>query len=558
MPELPADPPPPADPPSPPSTPAPPTATPAAPAARPRSRFRRWTRRLFKIGLVLFVLFVVAVLGLRTTYRVIGARELAAATAKLDAEEPGWRIADITAARDKARPPDDQNSALVVARVRKKIPNGWRFAYESRPNPDQEEKAPRNHKCHLDELLGGENELDEDRFRAWERVNGLPTEEPLTLDNLMESTAEARNLGLTLTAFPRGYRAIEFSDNPFDISLEAEQNTRTVAALMLDDALLAAHANDPARALQAVHAVLNTGRSIGDQPIIISHLVRVACGSIACNAATRTLALTDAKKPIVELGELQSALLTEADEPLLLIALRGERGQMHLAFENINNGKLVAHVLEHGGKMEERSRSDRLAHWLVDGFFHRDHAKYLELSSKAVAIAKLPHHEQQGGMKQLEADVRATVKVWWGLPYWRSRRLMPAVEKLAESILRYRAELLATATGIACERFRLARGRWPNSLDEIPKDILAAVPTDPYTGKPLTLTKVEGGIAVTSVGDGKRGRGDGDGRTGIGPLGGTDVGCRLYDPALRGLPPLPRKPKVDPFAPADPNDEDKE
>src|SRR5262249_57314043 len=102
--------------------------------------------------------------------------------------------------------------------------------------------------------------------------------------------------------------------------------------------------------------------------------------------------------------------------------------------------------------------------------------------------------------------------------------------------LRGKAGLRCAVVGLALERCRLRDGRWPNSLADVPRDILADIPLDPFDGKPLKYTRRGDGVTVYSVG--ADGRNDG-GRVIDGPdakAPGTDVGFRLYDPKARALP----------------------
>src|SRR5205823_5873539 len=100
----------------------------------------------------------------------------------------------------------------------------------------------------------------------------------------------------------------------------------------------------------------------------------------------------------------------------------------------------------------------------------------------------------------------------------------------------------------SCERYRLTRGHYPESLDRIPRDILPSVPEDPYTGEPLMYRRTEDGAVVYSTGR----DGNDDGGEVLDPKAqpGTDFGVRLYTPEHRGRPPLP-KPDV-PDGPDDP------
>jgi hypothetical protein len=125
-----------------------------------------------------------------------------------------------------------------------------------------------------------------------------------------------------------------------------------------------------------------------------------------------------------------------------------------------------------------------------------------------------------------------------------------AVGRIFDSGLRTRGELLAVAAGVACERHRQRTGQWPDSLEAIPKDILPAVPTDPFTGKPVAFHRLEDGIVVYSVGPDGR---DNGGRfveaaETPGGLKTRDFGIRLWDPDQRRQPAPPRpEPEADPL-----------
>jgi len=62
------------------------------------------------------------------------------------------------------------------------------------------------------------------------------------------------------------------------------------------------------------------------------------------------------------------------------------------------------------------------------------------------------------------------------------------------------AELRCARVALAAERFRLEKGRWPQSLNELKATLSEAVWTDPFDGKPLRLIERDGGIVIYSVG----------------------------------------------------------
>lgn len=493
-----------------------PTSTPAPVPPIQRSRWRKWGRRLLISLTILFVVLVVALLSARAYFRHTGQRDLRVELARLDAEDPGWRWDDLEAARQKAAPPEAQNGAIVVREVHAKIPIEWKewrkAVNEATKSEGSQQPAPLNRQITIEDLIRDEDLADE--------------------------TRKAREAGLKLRHYPRGYHTVATSDLPMMETLPDLDRVRDVVSLMKVDATLAVQANDAVRALQATHAALNAGRSIGDEPILISSLVRTACGVSSVETVMRVLAHADSKTALSELAALQSAYLAEVEEPLILHGLRGECSQMSRFFEKVDSGQTTLEA-PLGPQQPEPRFDQRLSFSLVyRGFLPGDHARYLRYMHGFIAAAKLPPQQQLAATARVEETIYSERGVRYRSPL--AQLMVPAGGKVIESGLHHRSQLLSAATLIACERFRLTRGRWPESLAELPKDLLAAIPTDPYTGEPMKFARLPDGIAVYSSPP-KDVRGVGKNRL-TNPLGGDELGWRLYDPHLRGLPPLP-KPK---------------
>jgi hypothetical protein len=62
---------------------------------------------------------------------------------------------------------------------------------------------------------------------------------------------------------------------------------------------------------------------------------------------------------------------------------------------------------------------------------------------------------------------------------------MPAILGVAKTIEATQTILLSLATACAVERYRMAHGRLPATLEDLVPAFLPSVPTDPLTGKPL-------------------------------------------------------------------------
>jgi hypothetical protein len=501
-----------------------------------RSRIRRWARWLLKALLVLFVIGGITFLVARTTIRMQGRSELREVTERLDRKDPGWRVEDIEAARARAAPPDEQDSSLVVDRVQKLIPDNWLlFNHHEKPA----KLFSSNHRFPPDELLIGPHDEETpwvvDVIIDLRLRNRLGPDEPLPLGDLVASTEPARTLARSLRKLPHGYCKIEYSDNPIFFDSRGIAFRRRVVALLQDDALLAAHRNDAVTGLQAAHAALNAGRSFGDTSNESTQKIRLSCVKRGIVTAMSVLALTDPKKPIIELEELQTAILKEAEEPILVSTLRGERALLNLTMENLENGKFFKFMEMQAKPESKKYLPSSREIWFYRTFLPWDHAYGLEIMTRWIEVAKQPTHRWFEAIQEVKDTPSKREEILGEMGYGPSFASRHS-EGIVLSMIRYRAELVTAAAALACERFRVTRDRWPTSLEEIPKELLAEVPKDPFNGEPIKLVEQEDGIAIVTVGKQKFFQ-ETD-RTG--PLGGAEYGWRLYNPDQRGLPPLPR------------------
>ncbi|HZY88924.1 MAG TPA: hypothetical protein VFE78_29130, partial [Gemmataceae bacterium] len=266
----------------------------------PQPRRRRWLRRV-----AVTLLLALIGLGVRGYYshRKVTA-DLEAALAALNREEPGWRLKDIEAAR--AVVPDSENGALCVAETIKLLPQKWPSEEFDRQFSDVPPPVQLGPAAYAD----------------------LCKE----LDALRPAVEEARKLATR----PGGRYKVTYPRNTFNTLLKDQAELRRVAKLLTCDALRQAQAGDLKAALASCRATLNTGRSVGDEPFIVSLLLRTACVSAACQTAERVLAQGEPAPD--DLLALQRLLRHEAAHPALWIATRGERALMHEMFDALESG----------------------------------------------------------------------------------------------------------------------------------------------------------------------------------------------------------------------------
>lgn len=473
-------------------------------------RLPPWLRKLLVGAGVTVVVLLLVFFVAQAAFRRMGTRELAKVIDRIDAADPNWRAGPLLEARQKAAPPADRNPAAVAADVRKLLPEDWgklRGAFD----------------------WGGGGAVTNELPGFWAVAWFLQTRDASAP---ARDAARAGFLRPEVLAAANGFAPLHVPDNPWGTLLPHVQNTREVFDLLALDAQLAVLEGRPARGVVAARAGVAAVTAIGDEPFLISQLVRLAGNAVAANAGLRVLAQAEVTDDAA-LAAYQAALRAEADFPWLLTGLRGERAMFDMLFDGLENGKIAASDL--AGLMDHRANPVLLGagFQVYKGFLPGDRAMGLKLISDAIDIAKRPPHEQKAAFKEWKRS--------WpfadgdSFRYLITRLTMPAMEKVADACVRGRATLLAASAAVACERFRLARGRWPESLDEIPPAILPPLPPDPYTGRPLQFRRVSDGVLVFTDADDlpkQREPNPGESRD---PLEGIGRGFKLWNPELRGV-----------------------
>lgn len=469
---------------------------------------RKWKRRLAWSTAALGLLALLAVGAVYAEWkwtRSQGEARRAAVLAKLDAEEPGWRAADLCAARNARLPPEERNAAYRALRAAEKTPKAF-MEWEHRQAEVNWERPPVGVLIHPDDLC--------------------------EMCAVREECAEVLAVARSVRALPAGGFPFTYAEpNPMGTLLPFTQQMRGTAALLELDAIVLAQTGRANDAVESAHAILATARALGDEPTLISQLVRIAITAIAVRSLERTLGVSE---PARGLAEIQAAFTDELTMPRMAFGLRGERAMSHLIYEGLDDGRMTLGTLADGVKSTFR---DRMTTRYYRKYLPLQEAVATELLTECLQADRLSGPARRAAFEAVEGKVPRT-----GYDMILVRLLLPSVIKVAEAEDRDRAQLGCAIAALACERYRSARGHYPESLDHIPKDILTTVPEDPYTGKPLLYRRTDDGAVVYSTG--RDGIDDGGEVLDAKNEPGTDFGVRLFTPGHRARPPLP-KPEPD-------------
>jgi hypothetical protein len=494
--------------------------------AGPKRRPRRWWRRIL-FGLAALVLGSIGLLLFVRAYFLHSAeKRLEAAIAEADRLDPGWRWDDLLARRETI--PDDKNSAPHVLAAAKLLPKNWSSKPVGPPGdkPGKGKLPAVNPAPNIqDDIIGRLGKLDS----VQELDEELAADARTRLNEVGPALARAR----PIINLPKGRHTVAWASDYVSTRVDHTTAARNVGWLFGVAAALQAHDGQFTAALGSIRGILNTGRSIGDEPILVSQLVRVALDNYAVVGLERVLAQGEAPQEELKKTQALFEAETEAARPLTVFAIQGERAAMYDAFGRVCTGEVSVDQLTESQPPPPGLTRDLLL-WLWIGPLARyNRAVFLELMTRAVEIAKKPPSEQAEPFERLVNELQDVTD------YSPHRRLavimVPGVHRVVEAHNRVQAHLRCAQVATAVERYRLKHGQWPDSLEQLVPNFIAKVPDDPYVPGPLRFRKLNDGVVIYSVGaDGEDNHGTLDRKH---PRPGTDIGFRLWDLDKRRQPP---------------------
>jgi hypothetical protein len=251
----------------------------------------------------------------------------------------------------------------------------------------------------------------------------------------------------------------------------------------------------PEHSAADITAIVGMARTLDNEPVLISKLVRFAMLTIGTRALERRLATAEMSE--TDLSQLASIFAGAGQTNQIANAFIGERA-MYFRYFRMS----MAEIKKLGDSGDDKSQSgppwsgNQPAIFKVTGFFERDLRFYLQAMQTNVVLA-LAYPKNVGQISRVQAQISESSRRNY---FILSSMLLPA---LGNSILKEAntlASLRCAQTGIAIERFRLAHGTLPQKLDELVPQFLPAMLQDPFDGQLLRYRHLENGYVIYSIG----------------------------------------------------------
>ena len=282
---------------------------------------------------------------------------------------------------------------------------------------------------------------------------------------------------------------------------------------------------------------LGCAAALRERPFLISHLVRITCHQFALESLEGSLSRCQPSEAL--LATMQNAILQEDASLSLKFAIRCEG-----AYIMDISRSMDAYLIAQRDRLLELEASQIERHPLQPPM---DSAELKKLVRRGLMYSFLCRTLLPGSAKAWTAKRLSIALALHGLPgdpvgqqYLRlaeepgSRSPEACAARAWTEFLKGHASLRVAAVALAAERFRIECGNWPASLSQLAPKHLAAVPLDPFDGKPLRYAAIPGGRVVYSTGPDRE-----DGRGACWekqryPV--PDITFALFDPAARNKP----------------------
>ena len=303
---------------------------------------------------------------------------------------------------------------------------------------------------------------------------------------------------LPYSRFPLNYD----TECPADIFLPHLAAMRRCAQVLQLRAIAELQNGQSEKAAADVALTLRLTETFRSEPFLISHLVRFAMTEIALQPIYEGLAnrqWTDA-----QLAEIDAALAKLNFLADYKLSMRGELGML---------AGVIGYLRQHPEQIINLSGENRDNQalpfparmvWKIipSGFFYQNQLRCARVMVKYYIPLADVNQQTISPPATRRADEVVSAETIKGTPYnLIERMLMPALGAAVKKCAREQISVDLARTAIALERYRLAHGEFPESLDALAPQFIAQVPHDVIGGQPLKYRRTnDGQFDLYSVG----------------------------------------------------------
>ena len=313
-------------------------------------------------------------------------------------------------------------------------------------------------------------------------------------------------------------------DEPFD----HPRFVRDASRLCWLAAVVHAEDGDLEAALDALDDLGTLAAALNERPVFGEGLVSMTCLGMQFACAERIMETGEI--PADAIRRLRQQLAANAGRTSLRWPFIAELATAHFMFTELPAHEAAAYEFGHV------SWQLRLL-LLVPTLRERDAMTYYGHMQRRIEATEQPPRRRLAVTDEIRAEALA-LELNGPPTSWYSMVTAPSYDATVRKEVAVQMRARAAQAALAAEQYRLANGRWPDSLDQLVPGLLAEVPEDAFSDGQVIYRRTEHGIAVYSVGpdggdDGGVPEWEVDHRLDE-PADAWDISFRLLDPELRG------------------------
>jgi hypothetical protein len=301
--------------------------------------------------------------------------------------------------------------------------------------------------------------------------------------------------------FPIDY----YNESPWSILLPHLAPLKSCAQVLQLRSVAELQNGQPDRALEDVRLALHLTDKVRNEPILISHLVRLAMVQLMLQPIWEGLAehkWSDAQLVALD-AELAKLDFPAAYRKGMHGEMGGQTGEMDLLRRQpAKLQELIGLTDLDGGKINSGFPGRFIVHLIPTGWLYQNEYRCARLMvNYYIPVADVSQGTFSPDVaRQGEAALAAETKS--ANPFnWYERLMLPTLNNAVKKFAYGQASVDLARTAIALERCRLAHGEFPDSLDALAPQFIAKLPHDIINGQPLHYRRTDDGqFVLYSVG----------------------------------------------------------
>lgn len=331
------------------------------------------------------------------------------------------------------------------------------------------------------------------RFKIPPRSQPLTTEQRQLLSGYVEMNAAALAKASEAVKLSKSRYPVDFKAG-FQPPLPHLENISDLARIFQYQSLLVINSNKPKETDTSIISILGVSRTLDNEPVEISQLVRFRLIGLATTTLERRLNANELTEG--ELTNFAIAFVEREKNNSIKRALIGERAAVIPIF-HMSLARFVQLAEIDIPSSKPPASEYQSLFFRTTGFLERDLRFYLDVMEAYITSASLsPPQNLAISAKASEKMGEDAIHHFYRLSALILSPVHSSVTREAECFARIRISTTATVV----ERFRLTHGRLPENLNELTPQFLSATPSDPFDGAPLRYHRLAKGYVIYSVG----------------------------------------------------------